>query len=306
MDWLKKRKRDQLGDLLVPLPEEANCHWISSASDWGVVRNGGRRGAAHGPQAIKATYFKLSKHSEHWKYFEWETACQKSEAYHFSQAQEEETAKIQQIFQKFPKRPTVHLGGGHDHAYPLVKAFLETNLDKKVHILNIDAHLDTRMDADFHSGTPFRQLLQHYPKRMRISQIGIHPFANASANYQKLESTDIYTLKTLESSCPGMNPEAVYQWAQKYLQKEKSEIQFLSLDCDALNVNVMEAVSAVNHQGLSLETVQALFQFYRDNNAPESWLIGVYEMNPLYDNLSQKGARAISALLYNIFYQKTQ
>ena len=295
----KERKKDQLYDLLTTREDLANCHWISSASDWGVVRNHGRRGAAHAPAAIKAAYFKQAKRSSQWKYLIWEVSRQDDEEHNFTCAQEQETLRIQNILQKFPKHAIVHLGGGHDHAYPLAKALLEARPDRHLHIINIDAHLDTRADEHPHSGTPFRQLLELYD-RLRISQVGILPSANADSNYQNLAGTmDIYTMEELQQV-------DIYQWARKHLQKQKGEIQFLSLDCDALCSQVMEAVSAVNYQGLSLSAVQALFRFYRNHNSPEEWLIGVYEMNPLYDNLSQKGAKAISALLYDTFYGKLE
>lgn len=304
MDWLRERKRDQLNHLLAFIPEDANCHWIASSSDWGVVRNGGRRGTAHGPEAIKATYFKFSKHNDLWKYFAWEVASQEDEKLNFPCAQERESLRIQQIFQRFPYRPTIHLGGGHDHAYPLLAAFLRANPTKNVHVINIDAHLDTRQDEQAHSGTPFRQLLEEFPQRLRISQVGIHTFSNAPSNYQTSEPMEVYTLEEIESYCPGMIPRMVYQWAETNLLRRDSEVQFLSLDCDGLHSNIMEAVSAVNPQGLSIEAVQTLFQFYRDYNNPSEWMIGLYEMNPLYDNLSQKGARAVSSLIYNTFYEK--
>ncbi len=302
MNLINDRKKDQLYNLLVDRADSANCHWISSASDWGVVHNGGRRGAAHAPSAIKAAYFKQAKRSSDWQYFIWEVSSQGDEEIDFARAQEQETLRIQNILQKFPKRAIVHLGGGHDHAYPLVKAFLETHPKKHLHVINVDAHLDTRADERPHSGTPFRQLLELYHQRLRISQVGILPSANADSNYQNLaREMDIYTMKELEKACPDMSS-SIYQWACTHLQKKDGEIQFLSLDCDALCSQVMEAVSAVNGHGLSMPAVQALFRFYKDHNLPEEWLIGIYEMNPVYDNLSQKGAKAVSTLLYNTFY----
>ena len=296
MNPVNDRKKDQLYDLLLDDPDSANCHWISSASDWGVVHNYGRRGAAHAPSAIKAAYFKQAKRSSKWKYFIWEVSRQDDEELNFARAQEQECLRIQNILQKFPKHPIVHLGGGHDHAYPLIKALLETRPEQHLHVINIDAHLDTRADEHPHSGTPFRQLLELYHQRLRISQVGILPSANADSNYQNLtREMDIYTMEELQQ-------DDIYQWACKHLQKQNGEIQFLSLDCDALCSQVMEAVSAVNGQGLSMQAVQAMFRFYRDHNSPDEWLIGIYEMNPLYDNLSQKGAKAVSTLLYDTFY----
>ena len=299
MDWLKKRKTGQLAHLLTSTPGKANCLWALSSSDEGVIRNGGRRGSAFAPQAIQAVYFKFAKRSEKWRYCLLEVASREEEAQNFLQSQEIETAKIQKIHQQFPEIPLVHLGGGHDHIYPFAKALLETSPEKKFHIINIDAHLDTRDDGENHSGTPFRQLAQHYSHRLRISQVGIHPFANTDSSYKGIESMEIYSRSALPATFAG-----TFKWAQKYLQKrDKLEVQVLSLDCDALEAQVMEAVSAVNPCGLSWDHVSALFSFYRDHNRWQDWAIGIYEMNPIYDNLSQKGAKIIASLLYQVFYE---
>ncbi len=307
MDWpndrCHSRRQGQLYDLLIGETAEANCQWISSSSDWGVVGNCGRRGAAHAPAAIKAAYFKQAKRSARWKYFIEEVACQDDEASNFSCAQERESVRIQNILQQCPERAFVHLGGGHDHAYPMIKAFMQACPRQNLHVINIDAHLDTRTDQYPHSGTPFRQLLKLYPQRLRISQVGILPSANANSNYQNLDRPmEIHTIDALQLACPDMSLPAVYQWARENLQKQNGELQFLSLDCDALCSQVMEAVSAVNPHGLPFPAVQALFRFYRDHNPAASWKIGIYELNPVYDNLSQKGAKAVSALLYDTFY----
>ena len=58
----------------------------------------------------------------------------------------------------------------------------------------------------------------------------------------------------------------------------------------------MEAVSAVNHQGLSLTTVKIIFNTIKALQPTQQYL-GIYEYNPIYDNLSQKGARALTDLI---------
>jgi formiminoglutamase len=62
------------------------------------------------------------------------------------------------ISSNYIEQNIIHLGGGHDHVYPLLKA-IETKY-KKIIILNIDPHCDTRESEHNHSGTPFRQFLK--------------------------------------------------------------------------------------------------------------------------------------------------
>ena len=299
MDWLEERKRDQLFNLFTKDPQEALWHWICSSSDWGVVRNGGRRGAAHAPQAIKATYSKLYQHHSQGKYYQWETSEPQREAQDFICAQQEQALRIQHILHSFPQKNYLHLGGGHDHVYPFVKAIFQTHPQHNIHVLNLDAHLDTRIEREFHSGTPFRQLLEEYPQRLRLTQIGIQARANPISNYEGL-NMEVYTFQDLEKLCSPLESQNLKQWAQENLQKKEGEIQVLSLDCDVLDAHVMEAVSAVNGQGFPLAIVSSLFEFYCQNNLSQNCFMGIYEMNPLYDNLSQKGALAIGSLLFKV------
>lgn len=77
-----------------------------------------------------------------------------------------------------------------------------------------------------------------------------------------------------------------------------------SLDCDALMASDVEAVSAPNHDGLSLAFVRQLGFFYRDlcQRRGQAPLWGIYEYNPLYDTVSGRGARAIAGLMYDMIF----
>ena len=301
---MMKRAEEQLLSQIKNNSDESNINWLESSSDWGVVRNGGRRGAAHGAEAIGNNFFHLTDNSQKWKYFRYAVSDQKSESQNFDAAQADEFRLILKILKENPQHPTIHIGGGHDHAYPMGKAILENNPEKKLHIINIDAHLDTRTDPFFHSGTPFRQLLNEYAERIRLTQIGIHPFANPQSNYQNLDRKRLFFFEEMEKETFYWDKKQTEKWCQNNLCPKSDEIQFLNLDADALHSGVMEAVSAVNHSGLKMEFVQTLFHFYRNQNQSSKWFIGLYEMNPLFDNLSQKGARALSVLLYKTLYGK--
>ena len=59
----------------------------------------------------------------------------------------------------------------------------------------------------------------------------------------------------------------------------------------------MEAVSAVNPEGLPMQRVRDIFAFYQDLPQQKK-IYGIYEYNPVFDNLSCKGARTLAALIY--------
>jgi formiminoglutamase len=64
----------------------------------------------------------------------------------------------------------------------------------------------------------------------------------------------------------------------------------------------MAAVSAPNPQGLVWAQMKKLIHFYRelclDRQQKPLW--GLYEFNPLYDDVSGRGARVISSILYEM------
>jgi formiminoglutamase len=64
---------------------------------------------------------------------------------------------IQKIFQA-NKVPVV-IGGGHNNAYPIIKAFANA-IGGRVNVLNIDAHADLRPTIGRHSGNAFSYAIQ--------------------------------------------------------------------------------------------------------------------------------------------------
>src|SRR5690606_24005866 len=94
----------------------------------------------------------------------------------FHEAQKKETSLISGHLKKYPQSFICHLGGGHDHIFPLLSALGESY--SELIVINIDAHADTRTDSSFHSGTPFRQFANSYPGKFHLFQMGLHPFAN--------------------------------------------------------------------------------------------------------------------------------
>ena len=161
-------------------------------------------------------------------------------------------------------------------------------------IINIDAHLDTRTDNLPHSGTPFRQASQMWTQgRFRLFQVGIHDYANAKSNYEKLPNGQ---MKVFNENDWGV----VAGKIEKLINTE-DEIIVLSLDADALSASIMEGVSAVNPNGLTLKFMQSCLKSYQNWMEGKKQYFGIYEYNPVYDNLSQKGAKAIASLVHQYF-----
>ena len=262
--------------------------FLLSESDWGVVRNGGRMGARFGPRAILACLQKMAVPEKRTTFEVHSIGQAQLEKTNFEHAQEKSSEAISALIQNSSPHHRIQLGGGHDHIYPLLKG-LEASGAKKILVLNLDAHCDTRPDPLAHSGTPFRQFAQETKGNFTLIQWGILPYANTSQTLHPLERGEMIILEDWSSVESALSQHA----------SEDTHV-IISLDCDVMASSVMEAVSAVNHEGVSATAIQNIFHWTQSHLSGA--LYGIYEYNPVYDNLSQKGARALAALIYRTFF----
>lgn len=268
---------------------------LKYSNDEGVIKNTGRRGSEFSPEAILNVFKKLTYHSSK-SWAEHEVAANFTYQ-NFNELQKIIENNLSQLFKSELRAENfIHLGGGHDHVYPILS--LLKNQNKKIIIINIDAHCDTRTDLNFHSGTPFRQFSNEY-SNFTLIQLGIHEFANSiSTRSPLLNGTEkIETYNNLKNKTKNFND--IQNFLNKEIPFENDAIYFLSLDADAIDSSIMEGVSAVNHSGLPLHFIEEIFIYAK--NILKCQHFGIYEYNPVYDNLSQKGARALSNLMYSIY-----
>ena len=277
-----ERKKAQLVSCVSTRVEDAGALFLTSSSDGGVWRNGGRRGSRFAPQAIAHVLQKMVAMPKTRVLSFEEVSCGDREEENFLAAQEESAERIRALLGAFGGERVFHLGGGHDHIFPLLMSLRD---ERAVHVINIDAHLDTRAEPLCHSGTPFRQFADVYEGRFRLTQLGIHPFANEPSSYENM-SAEMVVFSSQDVAK-----------AEEKISFREDEVTLLSLDCDAIAAESMEAVSAVNPAGLSLDWVRKIFDLYRLRVQGRK-IYGIYEYNPLYDNLSQKGARVLASLIY--------
>lgn len=277
-------------------PSSADILFLKSSSDEGTIRNTGRRGSSFAPEALLNIVKKLALHNEH-MWSDIEVADPALEAENFSEAQATYATTLKTAHESYTKaRKFIYLGGGHDHVYPLLKS-LNTRY-KKIKVINIDAHLDTRTDEFTNSGTPFRQFAREFEGHFELIQIGIHDFANSKSTMDDLgrakEVVATYDdLKHLTNNFSNNR-----KLFERMIPYDHEALYLFSLDADALESSIMEGVSAVNHRGLPYHFVEELLIYSQDVLRTKHY--GFYEYNPVYDNLSQKGARALASLIYKI------
>ncbi len=286
----QQRKADTLSRCVVETA--GDTLFLSSPTDLGVCRNGGRRGSSYAPKALLAPLLKCTlppeKNAAKIKIQMATVASAEMEEQSFSAAQDFSRTEIAQQLEDFSGNTVIHLGGGHDHIYPFLSAIEDKIPYTHLKVLNLDAHLDTRTDDFAHSGTPFRQFAEQTKKDFSLFQLGIHPYSNGASNYTPFKRGRMEILP--QQNC--------LQAIKDRVKLDDGDLLILSLDCDALNSAYMEGVSAVNHDGLELATLDSIFQWYKAICKKQTSLIGIYEYNPIYDNLSQKGARSIASVIY--------
>lgn len=308
-ELLKTRTPDRMKNFKVD--KGAQTLILKSPSDWGTVLNNGRRGSLFAPDVIENLIQKMAGHSnENYSFSSKKVTTLTDEINNFSAAQIAQAKLIQNHLHDNPlAKFIIHIGGGHDHFYPFAMALIQTLKKKKILIINIDPHLDTRTDSWPNSGTPFRNLDNHLetlmPKHQDLSvtliQLGTHLFANGEGNYQKLKNVEqeIHSMKDIRQFSN------LKDFAAKKIEHHLAlcDEVVLSFDIDALHSHEMPAVSAPNHHGFSMEEIHSFAQ-YLNTYQDKFHYLGLYEYNPLFDDLASAGGRKIAAFIYEHFLTK--
>ena len=258
-------------------------------SDKGVIANGGRLGSRWAAQSVLCQMKKMAA-PQSCPYIKSESICRQKDP--FIEARTYQANRLKTLLKSSKK--LLHLGGGHDHVYSLLKS-----VEGDLAVINIDAHLDTRADSWSHSGNPFREFAQQTSSKFDLYQIGIHPFANSISTHQNLANGEMHILH--RKSC-GYEGEIKAFWNKILSRLTDHTTIIFSLDLDALSVDCLKAVSAPNHNGLSLDFLRRQIEFYKMlcHERCQKPIWGIYEFNPLYDDLSGSGARVVSGIIYEM------
>ena len=280
-----------------PLPGLKDFLFLTSSSDQGVIRNGGRNGARYAPQALLSAFKKLTwdQGNQNYLFTQVEVSSPTEEEQNFQQAQELEAKRIAGVLQKNGDRRICHLGGGHDHLYPLIQA-LASDYSRLV-LINIDAHADTRTDEQFHSGTPIRQIARSFKGDFHVFQIGLHPFANSSSTLTKLERGHMHILWKHSLDQPTGGLQDFFSPIKALITKETLVV--FSLDADAIDGSQVPGVSAVNPDGLTLTQIRYCWDQYQALGFSHAPVLGIYELNPVYDTLAGISMRAMASFIYS-------
>jgi formiminoglutamase len=186
----------------------------------------------------------------------------------------------------------VVLGGGHETAYGHYLGYVAAG--KQVAILNIDAHLDLRpmVDGQGHSGSPFRQALEHpshpLPGECYVC-IGAQPqyVSEEHVRYTRERGCIVRWCNNIAE-----NLELCFRKELDCLAADRSI--YVTIDADAARAADVPGTSAPNPMGLCGQKVIACARIAGLH--PKVASFDLVEINPFYDRDHQSARWAALAV----------
>ncbi len=268
----------RLGHLLAePVPADGPpaAVLLGVPVDEGVVRNGGRAGAAEAPDRLRRWLYGMTPDAR------------RGEAFlhllrHIQDAGnlgDDEPLAARQValgdaLAPHLRRDTVPIifGGGHETAYGHFLGYVEAETD--ITILNWDAHPDVRplKNGKPHSGSSFRQALEHPSGHCQHYAVaGLQPHSTAAAHLQFIEAHN-----------------GDYVWADELSRSAVTErydtlsgSTMVTLDLDAVDQAQAPGVSAPAVGGFDRDLW--LHAAYRAGRCPQVSSVDIVELNPRVD-----------------------
>lgn len=243
--------------------------------DEGVVRNGGRAGAAEGPDRLRTWLYGMTPDARrHDAILDLLGAtADAGDIISDKPLQTSQTYLGETLapYLRHDAMPVV-LGGGHETAYGHFLGYVEA--EQEVSILNWDAHMDVRPlnDGRPHSGSSFRQALEHPSGRCRhYTVVGLQPHSTAAAQLRFVEKHDGRFLWADEVSQATV--EALYD--------ATPGPTMVTFDLDAVDQAEAPGVSAPAVGGLDRDVW--LHGAYHAGRCPQVTSVDVSELNPTVD-----------------------
>lgn len=237
---------ERFHQIVEPYTNEANSDVIIGfMSDEGVRRNKGRIGAKEAPEKIRE---KLSSLSYTSPIFDIGSVEGTDDLEASQQTLGEAVSKLLS-HDNFP----VILGGGHETVYGHYLGVRDAYKDKRIAVLNIDAHFDLR-NEEKSSGTMFYEMLSE-DDNIDYFVIGIQPFSNTKSLYENAEKFNVkyWTLDELRND--------------SYLSAIKTALEdydyvFMTLCMDSIQQSYAPGTSAPAPNGFTAEEIIKTVKYF--------------------------------------------
>jgi formiminoglutamase len=272
----------RMGDLSKRmLSSDPTAEYIESSFDWallgypddeGIALNGGRPGAAQGPDQIRSSFYKMTPSLFVRSMF---GVADLGNIQGPTLNDRHAIARAQAGRCYSANKKLISLGGGHDYAYADVGAFLDTYAKQNPLVINFDAHLDVRpLDRGPTSGTPFFRVLNEFHGQFDFVELGIQPQCNSQNHLLWAQNHGAHIIFLEEIWQKGL-----FESLEPFFLKSRPT--FLSLDIDAFTSS--EAPGCSQSWASGLQTGETLQCFAQLQNRMNLRGFGIYEVSPPLD-----------------------
>ena len=172
--------------------DDASRAILGFASDAGVARNKGRKGAHDGPAALRKALANLAAPENPISFTDLGDVEVIGDDLEDGQAALAD--KIGEALGSYER--LVVLGGGHEIAFGSYSGLAQNYPDAKIGIINLDAHLDLRLVGENgpSSGTPFTQIRDLNPDGFDYLCIGLAEESNTAALLRRAGDWGVQTV----------------------------------------------------------------------------------------------------------------
>lgn len=262
--------------------EAGGVCFVGYDTDDGVVRNLGRKGAESGSNAIRKAIQSFPQ-LKGLKVYDYRNLEKKS----VEEAQKEYSEKISDVLKKgiFP----IGLGGGHDIAYGSYLGIRKAHPDKKIGIINFDAHLDMRpYDKGRTSGTSFKEIMDN-DKNAQYAIVGFQKMGNTK---RLIKTAEAFNVLILEEEC---SEESIIKSLEEFVKKV--DIVYVTFCMDVFDASTAPGVSAPVVMGLDPKKGKKLLRFLMETE--KVVCVDFAEVNPVYD-IDNMTAKLAGCLIYEV------
>jgi len=270
---------------------------LGFACDAGVTRNKGRSGAKEGPTALRKALANIAAPTNAIPVADLGDVSVQGDDLEDGQAVL--AKKISECLDHHDR--IVLFGGGHETAFGSYSGLTEKFPDKRIGIINLDAHLDLRLVGanGRSSGTPFTQIRELNPENFDYLCIGLAEEANTAALLERARKWDVKTVFDHDLIADRQAADAEIQAIIK-----RSDLIYLTICMDALPHFQAPGVSAPAARGIPLATIERLvgniLQWSEQAQCPIP-LTDIVELSPLYD-VDGVTARAAALLARKLLF----
>ena len=258
------------------------------AVDEGVKRNKGRVGAKDAPDIIRKNMANFPVILPDFSMLDFgNITCEDGD---LEKAQNALAENVAQVLAKGAK--SLVLGGGHEVTFAHYSGIRSAFPDKKIGIINIDAHFDNRRPEDgvgASSGTGFWQIAQE--ENNHTLHIGIQRNSNTLKLFDTAHQFGMKYI--LADELFFENLPSVYERITELI--ESVDVVYLTICMDVFNASIAPGVSAAAYNGLFTDV--AFMHFYKHILKSEKLIaLDVAEVNPQYD-IQERTARLAASLV---------